>query len=249
MAIITISRGSLSGGRRLGALRGHEPRLRGHQPRGAGPGGGPGVRRDGAEPAAWPRERAALLGPFPGRSSHLSRRRPGDAVPAGRPGQRRLPRPRRPPAPARRDQRAPSAHHPAAQGAHPLRGQGARPREAEAEAHIRKRDEERVSWTRFLYGIEWADPDLYDVTLNLERSPSRAPAACWRAWSSGPSSASTEQNRRQLADLGLAAHAHAKLFLNPKISAAAAKLEVKADSRASCTCRECWPARSCSRKS
>jgi cytidylate kinase len=36
-------------------------------------------------------------------------------------------------------------------------------------AHIERIDNERRKWSRFLYGIEWGDPSLYDVVLNLER--------------------------------------------------------------------------------
>ena len=39
----------------------------------------------------------------------------------------------------------------------------------EAIAAIDRVDKERVKWTRFLYGVEWQDPSLYDVVLNLER--------------------------------------------------------------------------------
>ena len=38
----------------------------------------------------------------------------------------------------------------------------------EAIVAIDKVDKERVKWTRFLYGVEWQDPALYDVVLNLE---------------------------------------------------------------------------------
>ena len=38
----------------------------------------------------------------------------------------------------------------------------------EAIVAIEKVDKERVKWTRFLYGVEWQDPSLYDVVLNLE---------------------------------------------------------------------------------
>ncbi len=38
----------------------------------------------------------------------------------------------------------------------------------EAIVAIDKVDKERVKWTRFLYGVEWQDPSLYDVVLNLE---------------------------------------------------------------------------------
>lgn len=39
----------------------------------------------------------------------------------------------------------------------------------EAIVYIEKMDRERIKWTRFLYGIEWGDPAQYDVVLNLER--------------------------------------------------------------------------------
>ena len=38
----------------------------------------------------------------------------------------------------------------------------------QAAAHINKVDEERRKWTRFLYGVAWEDPMNYDVVLNLE---------------------------------------------------------------------------------
>jgi cytidylate kinase len=38
----------------------------------------------------------------------------------------------------------------------------------QAEAHIKKVDDERRKWTRFLYGVGWEDPSNYDVVLNLE---------------------------------------------------------------------------------
>lgn len=38
----------------------------------------------------------------------------------------------------------------------------------QAETYIRKVDSERVKWTQFLYGVAWEDPRNYDVVLNLE---------------------------------------------------------------------------------
>jgi osmotically-inducible protein OsmY len=38
----------------------------------------------------------------------------------------------------------------------------------EATAHLRKLDAQLSKWTRFLYGVEWQDPSLYDVVLNLD---------------------------------------------------------------------------------
>lgn len=100
--------------------------------------------------------------------------------------------------------------------------------EGAAEGFIRKRDEERASWTRFLYGIEWGDPVLYDVTLNLERLSIDDACAVLAGMTERKLFDVTDETRRELADLELASHTHATLFLNPKVSAAAAKIEIKA---------------------
>lgn len=39
----------------------------------------------------------------------------------------------------------------------------------QAIAHIEKVDRERMKWTQFLYHVDWRDPDYYDVVLNLEK--------------------------------------------------------------------------------
>jgi len=39
----------------------------------------------------------------------------------------------------------------------------------EAILYIEKVDKDRRKWTSFLYGVEWGDPALYDAVLNLER--------------------------------------------------------------------------------
>jgi cytidylate kinase len=39
---------------------------------------------------------------------------------------------------------------------------------AEAVAYIERMDEQRRKWTQFLYGVDWGDPSLYDLVINLE---------------------------------------------------------------------------------
>jgi len=39
----------------------------------------------------------------------------------------------------------------------------------EAISMIKKLDKQSLNWTRFLYGVEWQDPSLYDVVINLDR--------------------------------------------------------------------------------
>ena len=100
--------------------------------------------------------------------------------------------------------------------------------EGAAEGFIRKRDEERASWTRFLYGIDWLDPVLYDLTLNLEKLTIQGACEMVSSMVQRSEFEVTDANRRELDDLELASHTHAKLFLNPKVAAVAAKIDVKA---------------------
>src|SRR5208282_4386061 len=39
----------------------------------------------------------------------------------------------------------------------------------EAIRYIKKMDGERASWARFLYHVDWRDPALYDIVINLDR--------------------------------------------------------------------------------
>jgi len=40
--------------------------------------------------------------------------------------------------------------------------------EHDAVKHIEKIDKERIKWTKFLYGVDWRSPELYDIVFNLE---------------------------------------------------------------------------------
>ncbi len=39
----------------------------------------------------------------------------------------------------------------------------------EATAYIAKMDDQRSKWTKYLYGVDWEDPSLYDLVLNLQK--------------------------------------------------------------------------------
>ena len=41
----------------------------------------------------------------------------------------------------------------------------------EATKTIEKMDESRIKWTRFLYDVDWRDPSLYDLVINLDAIP------------------------------------------------------------------------------
>lgn len=38
----------------------------------------------------------------------------------------------------------------------------------EAVAYIQRMDQDRRKWTHYLYGVDWGDPALYDLVINLE---------------------------------------------------------------------------------
>jgi cytidylate kinase len=102
--------------------------------------------------------------------------------------------------------------------------------EKAAEAYIRQRDEERVSWTRFLYGVEWRDPALYDLVLNLEKVTTEMACNVIVCMVERPEFRMSQESLQQLEDLYIASHVKARLLLNPKIGAAAAKIDVAATS-------------------
>jgi len=89
--------------------------------------------------------------------------------------------------------------------------------EQEAIDYIRRRDDERRRWTQYLYGVDWGDPSLYDVVLNIEYvtipEACQALAALVRAqacYEFGP------KCRAILEDLALASRVRAKLVLTPE---------------------------------
>jgi cytidylate kinase len=98
----------------------------------------------------------------------------------------------------------------------------------QADAYIRARDEERVRWARFIYGVDWRDPALYDVVFNLERITVEGACRIIAYAVTRPEFALCDVHRRQLDDLWLASHVKAKLLTDPRTGAAAATLEVTA---------------------
>jgi cytidylate kinase len=93
--------------------------------------------------------------------------------------------------------------------------------------YIESSDHERESWTRFLYGVDWLDPALYDVTLNLRtlgiEGAVEAAFAVVRQDEFQPSAAS----RRAMENLLLTSRVMAALAADDET--AAAGVQVQAD--------------------
>jgi cytidylate kinase len=99
--------------------------------------------------------------------------------------------------------------------------------EADALAFIHKMDRQREQWTRFLYGVDWLDPSLYDLCVNL-RTLYIADAVelvlcATRAARFQP----TAESLKAMTDLTLASRVRAALAAKDRT--AAAEVEVRAD--------------------
>jgi cytidylate kinase len=81
----------------------------------------------------------------------------------------------------------------------------------EAEAHVRRVDEERARWTRFLYDIDWNSPLLYDLVINLEGMGVETAGAVVRATAAQPEFQPTEASRKAMRDLALGCRVRAAL--------------------------------------
>lgn len=98
---------------------------------------------------------------------------------------------------------------------------------SEVIAHIDAMDRDRRRWTQFLYGLDWEDPSLYDFIINLERTTVRQ--ACHAVASlieSGGFDLSPE-GQAAMDDLAIASNVRAALAQNPYTLS----LEVEVESR------------------
>jgi len=86
----------------------------------------------------------------------------------------------------------------------------------DALAFIERVDRERVEWTRFLYGVDWDDPILYDLVVNLSRMS--VDTACEMVVEVAELDAfrPTPQSMKALRDLGLRSRVSAVLATDPR---------------------------------
>jgi cytidylate kinase len=98
--------------------------------------------------------------------------------------------------------------------------------EEEALDHIEKVDRERKEWTRFLYGVDWMDPTLYDLCINLRTMDLKDAvdlvATCAEAERFQP----TPESRQAMADLILASRVRAALAADERTAGAEVQVRV-----------------------
>ncbi len=98
---------------------------------------------------------------------------------------------------------------------------------AEAARYVEEADHQRESWTRKLYGVDWLDPNLYDLTLNLRTLTLEGAVEATVAMARRPEFSATEPSRRAMADLLLESRVRAALAADHHT--AAAEVAVSAD--------------------
>ena len=88
----------------------------------------------------------------------------------------------------------------------------------EAAAFLQKADEDRQRWTQFLYGVNWGDPSLYDIVINLEHMAIEEACHIISGLAREACFEFTAESRRRMDDLVLASRVKADLVLDPKTS-------------------------------
>jgi cytidylate kinase len=97
---------------------------------------------------------------------------------------------------------------------------------AEAKKYVRRVDFDRARWVDFLYGRDWTDPTNYDVVVNLEHLSVSNAAMVVLATAELPEFKRTPASLRMLEDILLASRARVRLGTDPRTSQAA--FQVKA---------------------
>jgi cytidylate kinase len=90
--------------------------------------------------------------------------------------------------------------------------------EKEAERFVRKMDEDRARWTKFLYGADWNDPSLYDIVVNLDRVDLEGAADIVVRLGSMDEYQPTELSQRTISDLVLSTHLRALIAADKSVS-------------------------------
>jgi cytidylate kinase len=102
----------------------------------------------------------------------------------------------------------------------------------DAETYIKRVDEEWARWTRFIFGVEWRDPSLYDLVINLENFSIDGACCCVLDAAKRTEFTVTEEVKGRLQDLALAARVRLALAMNP--ASRDLDLEVRAEKGVVC---------------
>ncbi|MCX6543291.1 MAG: cytidylate kinase-like family protein [Acidobacteria bacterium] len=89
-----------------------------------------------------------------------------------------------------------------------------------AKKYIHDVDTDRVRWVDFLYGVDWSDPSHYDFVVNLEHVSVSNAAAAVCAMAELPEFKPTPVSQQRIADLLLGSRARVRLSVDPRTRSA-----------------------------
>jgi len=89
---------------------------------------------------------------------------------------------------------------------------------SEAIAYIEKMDSQRRKWTQFLYGVDWGDPTLYDIVINIEHVTIDEACGVIAKLAKSRCFEFTPECQGKMDDLALGSRVRANLAINPPTS-------------------------------
>ena len=102
--------------------------------------------------------------------------------------------------------------------------------EQEAIKYIENVDEKRKQWTRFLYDVDWTDPMLYDVVINLDRMTLDTACGLILYAVDQPEFKDTPEKQRAVRDFALSCQVRARLALDERTRGVETVVEAKGES-------------------
>ena len=102
--------------------------------------------------------------------------------------------------------------------------------EAQAVGYIREVDERRLRWSQFLYGVDWRNPEMYDLVLNPEKLHLETMTQALALIARSGDMQTLPRDRERMADLRLAAVARAILLRSPRTRSLEVEIEAEAAS-------------------
>jgi cytidylate kinase len=97
----------------------------------------------------------------------------------------------------------------------------------DAVRYIEKMDQHRKDWTRFLYGVDWMDPNLYDLMINLKTLDIHGAVDIVAAMAERKEFQATDESRKAMENLLLASRVRSALAIN--LETCPVEIEVEAD--------------------
>jgi hypothetical protein len=95
----------------------------------------------------------------------------------------------------------------------------------DAMTYIEKVDKERQQWTRFMFKVDWDDPSLYDLVLNLSRISLAIACDTVVHLTTQAEFTPTAASVKAMQDLALSSRASAVLARDPRTTGANLKVE------------------------